>query len=248
MKTLRESTRLKEVSLCTSAPPAPAPHLLWQPDSPPSPLSLWAEAQSTNKGTWSTPRPPFSCPPPVPLCVRAPPGSAEITLGTFPPWDQTSMGLLTWRQPHPHLPARPGKPLNFCLPYAAGQNQATGCWLLLGLSTQVQGLFRQLELLELLQPGHSRAHPTSSILPHPPPRPPAAVAEWGIPPGARPGSTGAPTQGQKARVVLTSHLFFHIYVALNLSTNRFFKKILPRSAHTIHPVYCSHLLSGCPGL
>ena len=178
-KTLRKATRLQEVSLCAHPLP-PAPQLLWQPDSPPSPLSLWTKAQSTNKGTWSTPRPPFSCPPSVPLCVGAPPGSAEITPSTFTPQDQTSMGLLMWRQPCPHLPARPGKPLNFCLPYAAGQHQATGCWLLLGLSTQVQGLFRQLKLLELLRPGRSRAHPTGSILPHPPPRPPAAVAEWGM--------------------------------------------------------------------
>lgn len=196
MKTLRKTTRFQEASLCTSTPPPPAPQLLWQPDSPPSPLSLWTKAQSTNKGAWSTPRPPFCATPPpsVPLCVGAPPGSAEITPGTFPPWDQTSMGLLTWRQPCPHLPARPGKPLNFCLPYAAGQHQATGCWLLLGLSTQVQGLFCQLELLELLWPGHSQAHPTSSILPHPPLRPPAMVAEWGMLLGP-----GQKTQGPQLR-------------------------------------------------
>lgn len=239
----------KRFPFAPAHPLPPAPQLLWQPDSPPSPLSLWTKAQSTNKGTWSTPRPPFSCPPSVPLCVGAPSGSAEITTSTFPPQDQTSMGLLMWRQPCPHLPALPGKPLNFCLPYAAGQHQATGCWLLLGLSTQVQGLFRQLKLLELLWPGRSPG--TSSWL-YPPPSTssaPSCSGRVGHAPGARPGNTGAPTHGQKARVVLTSHPFFHIYVALNLSMNRFFQKILPCSAHTTsHPVYCSHLLSGCPGL
>lgn len=164
-------------------PPPLAPQLLCSQTSLPAPSPSGQKPSPQTRGLGAPHDLPSPALPPAPLCVRAPPGSAEITPGTFPPWDQTSMGLLTWRQPCPHLPARPGKPLNFCLPYAAGQNQATGCWLLLGLSTQVQGLFRQLELLELLQPGHSRAHPTSSILPHPPPRPPAAVAEWGVAPG-----------------------------------------------------------------
>lgn len=103
-------------------------------------------------------------------------------------------------------------------------------------------------------PGTSVARPfpgTSNQL-YPPPSTSSAPGyggRVGHAPGARPENTGAPTQGQKARVVLTSHPFFHIYVALNLSMNRFFQKILPCSAHTTsHPVYCSHLLSGRPGL